>query len=205
MATGDVSKALLALVRSRAGEWSTNSLSDASIYDQLRRGQLELCDRLMEGLLTELLTTASGSLTASRVALPVSGFWRPREVTFATKVARATTIEGKPLIVQEASVEYPFYYLMGGYLYGLGCSATAAYTLTYLAQPTAISSSVDPVLAVPLHDLMVDFAIVECMKMRQRWAEARELEKDWLARIAMENSRFGGPLPQSGPAGDPGG
>jgi len=205
MAAGDISKALLAKVRARAGEWSTNALGDSDIYDQLRRGQLELCDRLMESMLTELLSSASGSLTAGKVALPTSGFWRVREVTLGGQLARATTIEGKPLFTNEATTTYPYYYLMGGYLYGLGCSTTAAYTLTYLTVPTTPSASADPNIAVPLHDLMVDYAIIECMKTRQRWQEARELEKDLERRIAFENARFGGPLPQSGPGGDPGG
>lgn len=204
---GAITAALVARIRERAGEYSTNGYSDANIYDQIRRGQLEIGWRLVEAALFELSAQDTGSLAASLIDVP-EDFWRLQRLLIGGKAAKPLPVADLALWDGYASDADPYYYFTADASTGapqimvLCDTATAAYALDYLKIPTNVDATTDPALGLPLHDLLVDFALAELLKTRQRWDEARAVEQDLEARLARINARFGGAVPKAGPPGD---
>lgn len=213
MAAGDISKALVVNVRRRLGEQATSGLADAEIYQMLERGQRALGWLLRDAAIPDLTGYATGTLTASEAALPTD-FWRVRALVVGGVVAKAWPIEeegelGVGMVQPSATdVYYKIWWdtatSLPKLLVKIGDDAsTAAYEVFYIRVPADISSTVDPVLGTPLHDLIEDFAVIECLKLRKRHDEAAIETGYFLRRVAIVNSRFGGAPAFEGEAGDP--
>ena len=82
-------------------------------------------------------------------------------------------------------------------------ASTAAYELWYIREPTTITTSIDPDFGSTNRGLVEDFAVVECLRLRQRGAEADRVEAAYHTRLRIISSRYTGEKPYEGEPGDP--
>lgn len=82
-------------------------------------------------------------------------------------------------------------------------SSTAAYELRYIKEPTTITTAIDPDFGPTNRGLVEDFAVVECLRLRQRGAEADRVEAAYNTRLRIIGSRYKGEKPYEGEPGDP--
>ncbi len=208
MASGDLSDAMVTRVRQRLGEWATAGLSDAEVFAALNEGQIDIAWKLPDAALRGIMSSATGSLTASAFTLPTD-FMRFRTLTVATvyatywPVSKVMAMRG----IAAASAKQPFCTIWGSTctVYVGAPTSTAAYALQYIAEPTTITTSVDPVYDAYLLDLIETFAVESCLRLRQRTAEADEVLARYNQALGVIDSRYPeGPL-HEGKAVDPGG
>jgi len=197
MADGDISDAMVAEIRSRIGEAATSGLTNPEIFYALNNGQFDLAERLCDSALPELMKTAAGSLSSSKVALPTDCL-RPRALTLATvwakyiPLAELYTLESTG--VTPASADEPYWSIWydtdAPYILGQGCAADAAYLLYYIATPTTMTTDVDPLFWAPRREMVKDFALSELLRLRQRHGEAEIIRVRYEAKVAAINSRY---------------
>jgi len=207
MAAGDVSDALVDRVRAHVGQPSQNGILTVDIFKFLNLAQSNLVRRLNDNAMPELCAIASGTLTASRVGLP-SDFMRERFVEVGASNIRARqwdiseldALDNNTLTVP--STTNPYYFIW----YNATDAAlrlqvelnvpasTSAYKLHYVKQPADMTTSVDPVLGVEKHGLLVEFALWLAW---HQIGEAEEAERHWALYVEGINRvnarhRFGG-------------
>lgn len=209
MAAGDISKAMLAEIRSRIGEAATSGLSDNEVYYAINNGQFDLAERLCDSALPGLWKTASGSLTATVVVLPTDCL-RPRALQLATiwakyvPVAKIYTLATTGVTPASATEPYwtMWYDTDAPKIKGQGCAATAAYVLYYVTVPVTATTDVDPLFWAPRRELVKEFALAECLRLRQRHEEAAIVRGGYETKIAAINSRYVDGQPYDGLPGD---
>jgi len=194
MAAGDITDAMVARIRERIGEVATSGLLDSEIISQLNRAQSHLATHLCDEAMPELKQTVEGNLTASQATLP-SDFWRERLLTVAGVYANKVNVSELDNI-NDASASNVYYYIWGAtgnavLVVEMGDPAsTVACKLWYMRYPTTVSTSVDPDFTEPNRWMLEDFAVAECLRMRQRHAEAETVIARYMTMIRTVNSRY---------------
>jgi len=205
MAAGDLSDALRDRVRQRVGQSSQSGLLDEDIFAFLNRAQYDLGWRLHDAAMPELTEVASGSLTASRVALPTD-FWREVTVDIGTGSSRQTCVrwpvtqldalDNNTLLTPSTSSPYYFiwYQATDGALrliIDLGNAAsTSAYQLRYVKLPTTMTTDVDPLYKSDKYGMIVDFACMMYHQMKGNDAQRARLWQQYIAQIITVNTRY---------------
>ena len=176
MAAGDISKGLLAQVRTFIDENSANFWEDSEIYSALSDAQKEYAsivltiykEKLKIDKNLELPEVLRGLVTTEvdTIAAVSSTFTIPSDFMYdlSLKYNHQSTSSLKPCFKREIDKNYYFkqansllqadttkeyYYSLNGTTFAFETEVsigTGGYSLVYLAVPTAITSSVDPVL-----------------------------------------------------------
>ena len=211
MAAGDVTKALRNAVRARIGPASTLGFTDAQIYSYLSYSQHDIAWRVPDAALNELTSVASGNLAGSSFTVPTD-FLRERLVKVGTTgvvAGRVSVAEQKSISALEPTATNPFYYLwydgstVKFRLFVGNDVSTLAYTLMYVAAPTAVDASTDPLLNTGLHGLMVQFAVRRCRELRGEYDLAQVELAAYLASVSVVAFRYGHTKRNDGAPGDP--
>jgi len=218
MAAGDVSKTLLARVRSRINEPSAGEWADSEIYANLSRGQMDLvANQLCDGALEGLREIAEGTLTASQnpYDLPTDflrarvvyykGIWARRwEKRYIAALGEGTATANVHVAPSET---VPYYYLHADQIVFAVSAVTQTngdkYELFYVKSPPDVTTSVDPLISTYLHGLMVDFAVSRCREQSQDFGEAEMVMRYYMEMASLLNARYMGTSAYDGPGGDP--
>lgn len=197
---------LIGRVRFITGQASEQGVTDSDIVAHLNRGQEFLVWSLMASAMPEMCETATGSLNASRVALP-SDFCFEQAVEVGTSLITARPYPVTQLDALEdghipqfaPSAEQPYYYIWHNATDGakrlhilLGApTSTAAYSLRYVRKPTDLdTTSEDPAWNERLCDVLVDWG---AMRVHEHLKNFEEMDYRWtliVDRLRTINSRF---------------
>ena len=206
MAAGDLSDAMVARTRERLGEWSTDGLLDAEIFARLNHGQFDLAWRLPDATMLGLQSSATASLSSSAFTLPTD-FWRFRRLKVGSYYAKLWAVSKVEALRGQAkpAAATPFCTIWGQTctVHIAAPTSTATYLLDYMAEPATITTSIDPDFDTNLHYMIETFAVVECLRLRQRWDEAAIIRAEYEDLVKIIVSRYSeGPL-YEGRAVDP--
>lgn len=218
MAAGDVSKSLLARVRSRINEPSAGEWEDSEIYSSLTRGQVDLVSKqLVDGALAGVREIVSDDLVGAQNGYDVpADFVRARYVYYKDigaiwwdKHYMAALGEGdaEGNVHVAPSETNPYYYLHHDQLVfsvgGVTQGDSEKYKLLYVRTPVDITTSVDPEIATYLHGLLVDYAVSRCREQAREFDEAGYVMGEYLELCSIVNSRYRGTVGDEGSGGDP--
>lgn len=202
---------MLARVRTLLDEASASFWTDAEIYSALTDGQQEaanyfysMYEKLKQvnpliGLphTLEPLYTLTTSTTINGLVNNPSNYWHLILATYAYNGGTSYNCRIQPLspallydldnTYLVASTTSPTVYQVSStqFLFLPTASGTANYALGYIVKPTAISSSVDPVLPVLAHTAIVHYATAQMLFKDQRPQEAQLFLQNFINEIQV--------------------
>ena len=201
MPAGDVSKSLLLELRYMLGDLNAATWSSTDLYSFLADGQQAVVRELRDAALYPLSKVTSATLTGGTAsyALP-SDFLREHVVKYKTLFATRTSLRDLELAddtMQDLTETTPYYYIWDGKIqFQVGTVTQAAaetYEVWYIASPTTISASVDPLVTTPYFNLLLDYAAHLAYVQNQQEVSAEMHLGFFTDACQVINAHYGGP------------
>jgi hypothetical protein len=207
MPSGDVTDALVAELAVRLEDEAENAFSEETKIKMLDKAQLELCNFLHDGYLTEfeVMETVAGATTSvafsslnsgNGVLHGAEGILKVRIAPGGGDTVIAIQIDLREIkkttnIYQAYNNARPMYYIFAGTIYLLLTTQSANdVDVFFLKKPATLSTTVDPILNTSLHHLMLDLAEAKCWGMNNQFDRKNAVMEHALAQIETLNARY---------------